>query len=442
MNIEERVAVSVPGSKSVALRVLIIATFLDSPLQIENLPECDDVKRTVAALLKLGFEVEKGQITPPKEIKNSIEIEVGESAAALRFLAIRFAVWEGLCVKLKIGTQLSRRPIEPLVTLIKAMGGDIKRKGDELVICGKKGLMFNKNHIPYLSAEITSQLLSGLLLSSPAIDIVPYALRQLLDMNEDSGSIDSKKVSQGYARLTHKVMEDFGLDNESEGSRKYINPHLYFIEPDVSSACYFWALGCITKKLIGVKSPNCRSLQPDYCFLEVLQRMGAQVIRQNGVVYVTAEKLKAGAFDMISMPDQVPTLAVLALFIKSQGGLNNREKLSEAKTQQHFPNATIIYNIEHLRYKESDRVSSLVEELIKVGADIRYDNGAMTIKPLAKKSVKAATLDCKNDHRLIMAFSLLQTIYPEIELTNKEGVEKSFPAFFEELTKCVDYFSL
>lgn len=404
MNLKERVAVKVPGSKSIAIRTLIIATFFDTPLIIKNLPGCNDVLTVVNFLQQLGFQFirDAGQVTviPPEKITESpIEAEIKDSAAALRFLAVRLAVWEGFEGIIRLSPQLLKRPQKPLIDLITAMGGDIRQEDNRLIICGRNGLKFDGVMTESLSPEITSQLVSAVLLSSPVIET-------------DTSLQEIRTVSPSYVLLTLKTMELFGL-RISKG-RRYVNPKIFEIEPDFSSACYFWALGCILKRLAGVYCSIQESYQPDYMFPALLEQMGAKVIRADGAIYVTAGELRGGSFDMGDMPDQVPTLAVLGLFT-----------------------GVSIYNIEQLRYKESDRIAALVVELRKTGAEIEYRNGVMTVKKLPEGRITSAVLDSRNDHRLVMAFSLLQAVNPEIEISGKAAVNKSFPGFFRQLKKIV-----
>jgi 3-phosphoshikimate 1-carboxyvinyltransferase len=116
---------------------------------------------------------------------------------------------------------------------------------------------------------------------------------------------------------------------------------------------------------------------------------------------------------MKHMPDQVPTLAVLALFANSP---------------------TTIFEISHLRYKESNRLQALADELRKLGAKILVTDESILIHPL-QEPPSAITLKTHNDHRLIMAFSILKLVYPHIELDDTKAVEKSNPHFFNEIKK-------
>lgn len=420
MSLKKQTILSIPGSKSIALRALIIATFAETPLSLKNLPGCNDVLTLLEALRILGFTAKESKeetviipanLSQPREVS----IYIRDSAAALRFLAVRLAVLSGVKAKLELSPQLRSRPVTPLPKLINVMGGYSEYDGQYLTIKGTKSLAFNRKAEHFLSTGQTSQLASAILLSLPSIDIDLQGLKFLLQER-------FSKVSHKYTELTAGIMRDFGFSEKiisasNNGCNirfQYTNPGVYTIEPDISSACYFWALACLKHKQIAVRTGKTDSLQPDYRFLDVLSNMGAKVRYNDDWVSVEAESLQSVRVSMKDMPDQAPTLAVLAL--TGQGKV-------------------IITGIRHLRYKESDRLEGLLTELKKTGADIIYKEGTLIIRPLTAEP-PAVTLDCRGDHRLVMAFSLLRELYPQLNITDSEAVAKSFPGFFKSLEQC------
>ncbi len=152
-------------------------------------------------------------------------------------------------------------------------------------------------------------------------------------------------------------------------------------------------------------------MQADYEFLSILEKMGAKIVIGEDKISVSRGELIGISVDMINMPDQVPTLAVLALFADSK---------------------TTIINIKHLKYKESSRIDALVAELSSIGAKISYNGGMLTINPLSRIPGNE-TLGSYNDHRLVMAFHILQMIFPQIIVTNASSVDKSYPNFLNDI---------
>ncbi len=425
--------VTLPGSKSIAIRALIITSFFDTPLKLQNFPDCEDSLTLSLALLELGFSFErKGNdltVIPAESYNLHPTIEIKDSAAALRFLLFRLAGWPDMLATVKITPQLEKRPLDPLVDIIRGIGGKIEKTDNSFTVKGSESLsLFNKNNagifrdritrvihqlpfkksvlnILHKTAPISSQFLSGILLSFPIF--------------KDGISLELKaeQVSASYITLTLKVMESFGIQAEREGNRitipaqNYHNPGKFRIEEDFSSACYFWAIGALSSKAVGVRTAARSSAQADFGFLKILENMGAQIIRGEDYIAVQGKELHGIKTDMLQMPDQVLTLAVLALFADSP---------------------TEIRNIDQLRYKETDRITALIKELSKIGADIRYERKVLIIKPLTSTPVQSI-LNTYNDHRLVMSFSLLALIFEELKLDSGEGLNKSFPTFFDEL---------
>lgn len=218
--------------------------------------------------------------------------------------------------------------------------------------------------------------------------------------------------------MTIKIMQDFGVIVDFDGSRifiqsgqEYNNLNEYYIEPDFSSACYFWALGALSKSAVSTNTIEQSSLQTDFNFLTILKKIGAKIEVKKDVISVCRNKIKGITIDMMDMPDQVPTLAVIALFADTK---------------------TIIKNIEHLQYKESNRINALVEELSRIGANVSYNKGALVITPL-NKIPGSITLNSHHDHRLVMAFHILKLIFPQISITGSPSVEKSYPDFLKDI---------
>jgi len=429
--------ITLPGSKSIAIRALIIASFLDTTLKLQNFPWCEDTLTLVRALQDLGFGIERNGndliLNPAGEYNLHPKIEIKDSAAALRFLLFRLAGWPEMQARVKISPQLTLRPLDPLVDIIRGIGGRIEKDGNGFNIRGTESLsLFYKNNtgifrdamsrvihqVPFKksvhtvlkkTAPISSQFLSGILLSTPLF-------REGISLELETG-----QVSSSYIDLTLKVMKSFGMKVKQEDKRitipeqNYHNPGKYWIEEDFSSACYFWAIGALSRKAVGVKTLVRSTDQADFGFLTILEDMGAVVIRDEDCIAVKGKTLRGVTVDMIEMPDQVLTLAVLALFADSP---------------------TEIRNIDQLRYKETDRITNLITELRKLGADISYEGRVLTVKPLQNRP-ENRKLHTYNDHRLIMAFSLLTLIFEGLELDSHEGLDKSFPAFFEKLAEII-----
>ena len=398
--------ITLEGSKSILNRVLIIASYLKNSIKIINPASCVDIATMADNLCKLGLKIDRSGdawiVTPPRKLNTKGKLFINDSGTAYRFLTARVAAINKSQYKINISDQLKRRPIEPITQILNLMNASIQMEDDSLSI---KGSLLNGGVLD-LSADISSQFISSLLLIAPSYK------------NDLELFLEGDIVSRTYIDMTIKIMQDFGVIVDFDGSRIFIEAgqeyndlREYLIEPDYSSACYFWALGALSRSVISTNTISKTSLQADYKFLSILEKMGAKIVIGEDKISVSRGELIGISVDMINMPDQVPTLAILALFADSK---------------------TTIINIEHLKYKESSRIDALVAELSSIGVKISYNNGILTINPLSRIPGNE-TLDSYNDHRLVMAFHILKLIFPQINVTNASAIAKSYPNFLNDL---------
>jgi 3-phosphoshikimate 1-carboxyvinyltransferase len=187
----------------------------------------------------------------------------------------------------------------------------------------------------------------------------------------------------------------------------------YCIEGDCSSASYFFLAAALCKGRVRVRHINPQTLQGDIGILPIMERLGCTVTRGENWVEVKGGELASGdyTFDMGSMPDMVPTLAVLAAM---------------------RPGRTIITNCAHLRLKESNRLHALATELNKTGVMVEEREDGLVIQG---DSPRGAEIETYNDHRIAMSFAVLGLAIPGIKVQDETCVDKSFPGFWEELGK-------
>ncbi len=362
---------------------------------------CDDVVTCKQALLALNFVINEKQnsfeLIPPSRYPEHLKISINGSATAARFFLAICTSLEGTKTQISICQQLAKRPHSILIDALRQLGADIQTKNNLWLINGKK-LKAAKIILP---AHISSQYSSALCLIAPCIDGYFHL--------EFIGNI----VSQTYLDMTIKLMEDFGVawkDNYLLPETACFKPPLsYTAELDTSAACYFLAWACLHKRAISIPWPH-HTYQADAGFVDVLRQMGAEISYHDNVLKLCGMPLRGAEFDMHNMPDQVPTLAILALFARG---------------------TTRIYNVAHLRHKESDRLQTVYVELAKLGADIQLINDEIVIN--GQKKLTTAPLKTYGDHRLVMAFSILASYIGGVVLDSRANVNKSFPNFFEVL---------
>jgi 3-phosphoshikimate 1-carboxyvinyltransferase len=242
----------------------------------------------------------------------------------------------------------------------------------------------------------------------------PY-MSQGLDLTLQGGV-----VSTPYIDLTIEVMRDFGAKITQTGKYEYhVNAgeiyrgREYRVEGDASSASYFFLAAALLKKTIRVAGISRQSKQGDIRLLDIMEDLGCVVRSEENWVEVTGNNLVEGdlTFDLNDIPDMVPTLAVLSAFRKGQ---------------------TIISNVAHLRIKESNRLAAMVAELNRAGIEAAEMPKGLVIQGGKLRPAKIVTY---NDHRMAMSFAIASLIVRGIEISDKKCVDKSFPAFWEELKK-------
>ena len=398
--------IKIEGSKSIINRLLIISTYLTKPLKIKNYSSCNDVKTMENNLKLMGirFEHDQSNVTVfPRETKLQNKMYyISDSGTAYRFLLARLASLEGYKTSLEVSYSLKKRPSKILYDALNKIGASIKTGKFPVEIHGKR---LNGGKIK-IDSSVSSQYASALLLISPY-----YKHDFELTLSDDI-------VSFSYLLMTLKIMKKFGIKyfwGENRvlipANQTYNNLEEFSVEPDFSSASYFAAMGALSPKGILIKYGRSHSLQPDFKIFKILKEYGADVSYTDDGIFVRKNKLEGQELDLRDSPDIVPTIAVLSLFASSK---------------------TIIRNIQHLKYKESNRIISLLTQIKKVGADIHYVNDSLTINPL-DKTPPSVLLKTFSDHRMVMSFSILKEIFPQIEVENPELIKKSYPKFYEEL---------
>ena len=398
----------IPGSKSISHRMLICASLCPGISEIENLLESEDIKWTINALTCFGAEIDKinsgqfritgfGGIPAPYEK----EIYLGNSGTSMRLLAGLAAL--GTTEYILTGDKrMCERPMVELLNALKLLGihaTSQSSKGTPPVhICGGN----RQGGTVTLDCSKSSQYLSSLLMMGVFMAKGLYI------------SLEGLPVSTPYIDLTLDIMKKFKVEAHRihpclyrvPGQQSY-GPGEFFVEPDLSNAGYFWAIGAISGRMISVKNISKNSLQGDLKQVRILEQMGCTVKVEENEIGVCGSELIGIDVDMSDTPDAVPAIAVVASFAKGR---------------------TRITNIKHLREKECDRIDAISSQLIKMGITVKQGEDFLEIMGGRPKGAK---IDTFNDHRIAMAFSMPGLIIPGMEIENETCVEKSFPNYWE-----------
>ncbi len=411
-------SVTVPGSKSITNRALVLAALAShgGDCELRGALPCEDTEVMVAALRSLGFCVypdwDSGVIglLPPKKTERVIPAEsadlfVGNSGTSMRFLTALVALGRGE-YRLDGVTRMRERPLEDLLVALRQLGVDARSEdgnGRPPVVVRSNGLSGGEVAV---RGDVSSQFLSGLLMAAP------YATHDV------EITVDGPMVSTPYVDMTVSMMRQFNVGVASNCGQSYdvaagqrYSCGTYDIEPDASSASYFWAAAAITGGEVEVSGLSQPSLQGDMRFLDVLEDMGCDVVRGPADATVYGGALHGVDVDMNDISDTVMTLGAVACFAAGP---------------------TTIRNVGHIRHKESDRLAALSTELRRLGAGVEEFADGLTITP---RPLHGAEVETYNDHRMAMSLALVGLRVPGVVIRNPGCVAKTYPGFFTDLER-------
>lgn len=398
--------ITLPGSKSYTHRALMAAALAAGESVLTNALAAEDTELTAQALTRLGAGIDWQGATirvtgrSGRWLPTPLPIYLGNSGTSMRFLTALAALGEG--EYLLTGTErLCQRPLGELLEALGQVGVQaISERGDgcpPVRVTG--GLTGGKAQ---LSGAISSQYLSALLFIGP---LAPAGL---------AINITGELVSRPYVDLTLEVLGNFGISYYREGYRYFelpggqsYLPREYEIEADASSASYFWAAAAVTGGRVTITNLSLESSQGDAAFPEVLGRMGCAIESTPAGLTVQGGPLQGVTVDMATMPDLVPTLAVLAAFAAGD---------------------TVITGVAHLRHKESDRLAAVAAELAKMGITAHETPDGLIIRG---GTPQGAVIHTYNDHRIAMSFAVAGLNIPGVSIEDPECVAKSFPDFWQ-----------
>lgn len=414
---------TLPGSKYLANRLVILAALCESETQLSNMPHNEDIDAAIAGLTKLGAQFNWQDNTLScrgfKDVSELPETDVysHHSGSFSRFVTPLLALSKN-SVHLSGSDKMNTRPMEELFAALKELGADIRSEEQK-----EQQPHFIKERLPetlpvYIKGPIgggsvdmkgttSSQYISALLM-------VAGKMKNSLTIN-----LPATPVSKPYLLMTIDLLNQFGVEVKHDKdlktfviqSEQRYQAKDFELESDPSSASYFLAAAAITGGHICITNfkPE-RSLQGEAQFAEVLESMGCEIWQDEAGYHCQGpETLKAIEIDMCDMPDVVQTLAVVASFAKG---------------------TTHITHIETLAFKESNRIEDTATELRKTGIEVTTTESSMSI---IGGNPKSATFDTYDDHRMAMSLALMALKVDGIKMNDPEVVGKSFPKYWQYL---------
>ena len=409
--------ITLPGSKSISNRVLLLAALAEGVTEVRDALFSDDTERMLDALRSLGVSVESlggnayritgcGGNFPVKEVK----LFLGNAGTAFRPLTAALA-FAGGSYELSGVQRMHERPIKDLVGALRQLGANIAYLGNE----GFPPLRISPAKLAgdtaQVRGDVSSQFLTGLLMALPLLNRTVKI------------EVLGELISKPYIEITLAMMARFGVEVQRDGWNSftvtagscYVSPKEIYVEGDASSASYFLAAGAIGGGSVRVQGVGENSVQGDVRFAEALALMGAQIEQGENWMQACAPasgKLKAIDLDCNHIPDAAMTLALVALFAEG---------------------TTTLRNIASWRVKETDRIAAMATELRKVGAAVEEGADFIRITPPAAQSSilnPQSGIDTYDDHRMAMCFSLAAFGAQGIRINDPGCVAKTFPGYF------------
>lgn len=402
---------NISASKSLFNRALILQSWIPS-IQIDGFSDCDDVIEMKLALK----QIQDGLLLEPKSLK----IHAGNAGTTFRFLAFRLSRIPGHHI-IEMGDQISRRPQTEIIQILSQLSVKAKLENQQFFISGN-GWQIPNDSIQ-TDTSVSSQFLSGLFLNS--IDL-PKTLR--------IRSIQNEVSSELYLKMTLDLLSKCGCQIQTQKNRfsniewmipsnQKLSIHQIKVEPDYSSVLAV----VIAAALCGsayIQNAEQLSLQPDHQMLSLLAEFNIFIkwessSKLSGLKVDRANNLKAASIDIRNMPDTFPVLSVLCSFC------NGTSKLQ-------IPSSLI--------HKESNRLAEVQKMLDLIGVkyqidqDYFYIEGQIDIEALKSRLIEKRILaiaDPAGDHRMAMAYGILQKLGFRFKILDTKCVSKSFPEFWQ-----------
>jgi 3-phosphoshikimate 1-carboxyvinyltransferase len=297
---------------------------------------------------------------------------------------------------------MRERPVGDLVDAMRLLGagvGYVEEDGRFPLRVEGGGIRGGRVRV---RAKSSSQFVSGLLMAAP------YA-RELVTLEAEG------REEWPYVGITAEVMRAFGVEVGVGEARYGVEPGVYRareygVEPDASAASYFMAAAAVTGGSVRIPGLGAGSPQGDLRFAGVLGEMGCEVeVGEDWVEVRGPELLRGVEVDINAFSDTMITLAAIAPFASTP---------------------TVIKNVEHTRYQETDRVSAVAAELRRLGIPVEEGRDRLRITP---GTVRPAVVETYGDHRMAMAFAVTGLVAPGVRIRDPGCVTKTFPDYFERL---------
>jgi len=409
--------ITIPSSKSQTIRALLLATFakgtsiIRNPLDSQDTRSCMDACRAFGAQLTRlpSYEgrTDAIRVESPGFPTHDVVIDCGNSGTTL-YLATALAAASPHTVTFTGDFQLRKRPVGNLLAALGDLGAQVEYLADGGVplyppFTIRGPLDGGKTSIECPTSQFMSGLLLGLPLAAGDSEIIAPLLNEKPYVRLTLAWLDSQGIAYTCSDdLQHVVMQ----------GRQHYHPFDSLVTGDFSSAAFFFCAAAISGTSITVEGLDLNDPQGDKQILVILQNMGCHVQWNGTTVTVTGPSrgaLRGGDFDLNSMPDALPALAVTACFAHG---------------------TTRLGNVPQARIKETDRIAVMHTNLSALGADIDESEDALVIH--GNGTLRGGVCDGFEDHRIIMSMAVAALACEQpVTIHGTDAVEVTFPTFFK-----------
>jgi len=398
-----------PSNKSYTHRAIFLASLADGKSIIKNILRSGDTNATINACKNFGVEIKDVgndiTVSSTGELKiHSNTIDAANSGTTIR-IATAISALSNDKIVLTGDSSLKKRPMQPLLDALESLGAKCSSSNGNPPISVSGTIKGGEVKIP---GNISSQFISALMITAPKLE------------NGLILNIQGKLVSKPYIDATITMMKKFGVEVETKTPyKKYIIPEQNYkattltIPSDFSSLALLLSAAVLLGEDLTIQISTGSMPQADEAIIDILEIMGVVItLDKNTIKIKSPEKLDGGKFDLSNSPDLIPAIAILAL-----------------KTSKPIE----IFNVEHARYKETDRIAVIARELAKLGIKVKEKKDGLVLNN--SDNLTGADLNSENDHRLFMAFCIAGMYVGNCTISHPESVEISYPNFISEMKR-------
>ncbi|GLJ78491.1 3-phosphoshikimate 1-carboxyvinyltransferase 1 [Microbacterium imperiale] len=405
-----RAEVSVPGSKSLTNRELVLSALAESPSRLVAPLHSDDSARMIDALRALGAQIEAVPgdgpfgpdlvVTPLSGDAADAVVDCGQAGTVMRFVTPLAGLVRGE-VTVTAHESALHRPMGEMIRSLRELGVDIDDGGRWMLPFLVHGHGHVRGGEVTIDASASSQFVSGLLLAAPRFDV---GLRLVHE--------GRRLPSVPHIDMTVEALAHRGVHVERPSEREWLVPagplrgKELTIEPDLSNAAPFLAAAVLTGGRVSIPHWPIHSTQPGALLADILTEIGARVTRRSGVLSVTGTgEIRGVDLDLTAASELTPSLFALAAFADAPSTL---------------------HGIGHIRGHETDRIAALVGNLRALGGQAEELEDGIRITPVP---LRGGLWRAHHDHRMATAGAIIGLRVPGVEVDDIGTTAKTMPEF-------------